>query len=66
MDAGKLLTALLDFQRFEGEPSLQSIIDETCGRCEGCEISDNDLGGISAAGDAYTGITERKLRDKKP
>ena len=66
MDAEKLLGALFDFQRFEGEPSLQSIIDETCGRYEGRELSDNDLGGISAAGDAYTGITGRKLRDKKP
>ena len=43
MDAGKLLTALLDFQRFEKEPSLQSIIDETCGRYEGRELSDNEV-----------------------
>ncbi|MBO4897858.1 MAG: hypothetical protein J5590_06140 [Clostridia bacterium] len=66
MDAEKLLGKLFDFQRFQHEPTLKSIIDETEERYEGKELTDDDLGGISAAGDAYTGITDPLKRDKKP
>ena len=52
MDAEKLLGKLFDFQRFQHEPTLKSIIDETEERYEGKELTDDDLGGISAAGDA--------------
>ncbi|MGN1103613.1 MAG: hypothetical protein ACI4QI_01935 [Candidatus Coproplasma sp.] len=52
------LTALFDFQRFEGNEELQSIIDDTENRCFS-ELSDDDLEWISAAGE------ETDLKDKK-
>ena len=66
MDAEKLLKTLFDYQRFEDEPSLQNIIEETEERYQGKELSDDDLNTVSAAGDAYTGITDPLKRDKKP
>lgn len=65
MDVQKLLTELFELQRFEEEPVLKSIIDETEERYFGTELSDDDLRTLSAAGDPYTQITKQKKRDKK-
>ena len=64
MDVQKLLTELFDLQRFEEEPALQSIIDETEARYLGTELSDADLSSLSAAGDPYTQITDPKKRNE--
>ena len=66
MDVKKLLGELFEFQRFENDSALQSIIDETEKRYFGAELSDNDLSGLSAAGDPYTQITCPEKREKKP
>lgn len=66
MDVKKLLGELFEFQRFENDSALQSIIDETEKRYFGTQISDTDLSKLSAAGDPYTQITEPKKREKKP
>ncbi len=44
------LSALFDYQKFENEPSLMTLIDET-ERLYGTEISDDELSGVSAAGE---------------
>lgn len=64
MDVQKLLRELFEFQRFEKEPALQSIIDETGKRYLSTELSDNDLSKLSAAGDPYTRIADPKKREK--
>ena len=49
------LKALFDFQRFEGNASLQSVIDSVHARCAMSELSDDELGFVSAAGSVNTG-----------
>ena len=66
MDAEKLLTELFDYQCFESNSALQSVIDETEERYFGRELSDDVLNTLSAAGDPYTRITDFKKRNKKP
>lgn len=57
----KLLFALFDYQKFENEPSLQALIDET-GRRYGTELPDDALSGVSAAGEA---VPVRKPKDPR-
>ncbi len=57
----KLLFALFDYQKFENEPSLQALIDET-GRRYGAEIPDDALSGVSAAGET---VPVRKPKDPR-
>ena len=45
------LTALFDFQRFQRNPRLQSVIDDTLERLTGVELSDDALEYLAAAGD---------------
>ncbi len=52
------LKRLFDFQRFERNERLQSVIDDTESRCL-CSLSDEDLEWVSAAGE------ETDLKDKK-
>lgn len=66
MDVQKKLWELFEFQRFENDPALKSIIDETEKRYFGTELSDAALSSLSAAGDPYTQITDPKKREKKP
>ena len=66
MDVQKKLWELFEFQRFENDPALKSIIDETEKRYFGTELPDTDLSKLSAAGDPYTQITDAKKREKKP
>lgn len=51
MDMEKLLTGLFDFQRFERNPDLQSLIDEVEGRYGVTEVTDDELEMLAAAGD---------------
>ena len=66
MDVPKLLTALFELQRFEAEPALQNVIDETGERCFVTELSDDALSGLSAAGDPYTALTDPRKRKGTP
>lgn len=50
MDIIKKLTELFDFQRFEGNKTLQSLTDETDSRCFR-ELADDELEWVSAAGE---------------
>ena len=43
MNMEKLLAGLFDFQKFEKEPALQSVIDEVEARYFCAELSDNAL-----------------------
>ena len=54
-DTEKLLKELFDFQRFERDPCLGSVIDEVMERFSGVELSEDDLDTVSAAGDPYSG-----------
>lgn len=58
MKLAETLTALFDFQRFEGDGRLQALIDETEDRFLH-DLSDDDLEWVSAAGDG-SGQSEKK------
>ena len=58
MSMTKKLTALFDYQRFERNKRLQSLIEDTENRCMNA-LSDDDLEWVSAAGE------ETDLKDKK-
>ena len=64
MDMEKLLTGLFDFQRFESDPALQSVIDEVDARYSGRELSDDELEMFSAAGDPYLQMLNPNKRDE--
>ena len=66
MDVKKKLRELFEFQRFENDAALKSIIDETEKRYFGTELPDTDLSKLSAAGDPYTQAADPKKREKKP
>ena len=51
MELEKLLEGLFDFQRFERDPALQSVIDPVEERYFHKELSDDELSMLSAAGD---------------
>lgn len=50
MNTAKKLTALFDYQRFEGSKRLQALIEDTESRCLHA-LSDDDLEWVSAAGE---------------
>ena len=52
------LKRLFDFQRFEKNPRLEKLVEETESRCarNGRELSDEDLDRVSAAGDLSASI----------
>lgn len=58
MDITFKLKRLFDFQRFEGNEKLQSLIDDIDSRSS-CALTDDDLEWVSAAGE------ETDLKDKK-
>ena len=47
-----MLFQLFDYQRFENDPQLQSVIDGVEG-VYGAELSDDELTQVSAAGELY-------------
>ena len=51
METDKLLTELFEFQRFEGDPALQRLIDEVEDRWSEEELSDDELDCVAAAGE---------------
>ena len=53
MNMERLLECLFDFQRFEHNGALQSVIDETEGRYGFGELCEDELDRLSAAGDPY-------------
>ena len=64
MDTEKRLRALLDFQRFERDPALQSVLDEVKSRYFGEELSDDALSMLSAAGDPFSQTSDPKKREE--
>lgn len=44
------LRQTFDFQRFEGNARLQTVIDEAHARVDACELAEDELGLVSAAG----------------
>ena len=60
-----LLAGLFDFQTFEKEPALQSVIDEVEARYFCAELSDDELCMLSAAGDPFSQPPDPKERDRK-
>jgi len=61
----KLLTELFDFQKFEKEPALQSVIGEVDARYFCAELSDGELDMLSAAGDPFSQPPGPKESDLK-
>ena len=53
METEKLLTELLDYQRFAREPELQRLLDDVEARYFGEELSEDALRTLSAAGDPF-------------
>lgn len=47
----RLLSKLFDYQHFERNPDLQIVIDRVDARYAAAELSDEELGMLSAAGD---------------
>ena len=62
MKTEKLLTNLFDFQRFEQNPELQSMIAEVEQKYSVTEMSDDELDLLAAAGDPFS--RELKKEDK--
>ncbi len=61
----KKLKALFDYQRFEKNAGLESLISETMSRYDG-ELSDGDLSLVSAAGEpvpSFGGVNDLSLRE---
>ena len=46
-----LLKRLFDYQKFERDPALQRVIDETAARYESRALTDEDVSRLFAAGD---------------
>ena len=65
MNMEKLLAGLFDFQKFEKEPALQSVIDEVEARSFCAELTDDELDTLSAAGDPFSQPPDPKERDRK-
>ena len=57
-----MLSSLFDYQRFENDPVLQALIDET-EKSYGGEISDDELPQVSAAGEAMPTEKRKKQGD---
>ena len=64
METEKLLTELFEFQRFELDPELQSVIDDTEERWSVRELSDDELETLSAAGDPYLQTPDPNKRNE--
>ena len=64
MDTEGLLKGLFDFQRFEGDPALQRLIEETEARYFREELSDDALSMVSAAGDPFSRPPDPMKRDE--
>ena len=60
MNAEELLERLFDFQQFEKNEALQSVIDEVEGRYFRTELSEEELELFSAAGDPYLQAVDPK------
>ena len=65
MNMEKLLAGLFDFQKFEKESALQSVIDEVEARHFCAELTDDELDTLSAAGDPFSQPPDPKERDRK-
>ena len=65
MRMDELLAGLFDFQKFEKEPALQSVIGEVDARYFCAELSDGELDMLSAAGDPFSQPTDPKESDLK-
>jgi hypothetical protein len=65
MSMEELLARLFDFQKFEKEPALQSVIDEVEARYFCAELSDDELCMLSAAGDPLSQPPDPKESDLK-
>lgn len=63
MHTEELLESLFDFQRFEKNKALQSVIDEVEGRCFCVELNEDELEMLSAAGDPYLQAVDPKERN---
>jgi len=46
-----IIKSLFEYQRFDNNPELQSIIDDTLQRYEGVELCDDDMTYVNAAGE---------------
>lgn len=57
-----MLSSLFDYQRFENDPVLQALIDET-EKSYGGEISDDELSQVSAAGEVIPTEKRKKQGD---
>ena len=66
MDMEKLLSGLFDFQRFERNEALQSVIDGVGMRRMGYELTDDELERLSAAGDPFLQMSSRNQKDRLP
>ena len=56
------LKALFDFQKFEGNAALQSVIDAVHARSAMNELSEDDLSYVNAAGSVNMGKTSVNLQ----
>ena len=63
MEMEKLLTNLFDFQRFERNPELQSMIAEVEQKYGVTEMTDDELDLFAAAGDPFSQEPIREDKD---
>ena len=63
MEMENLLKSLFDFQRFEGNPEMQSVIDDVERRYGIIEMTDDELNMLAAAGDPFDPLPDGKKKD---
>lgn len=66
MDTEKLLKELFDLQRFEQEPTLQSVLDEVEARYFGEALTDDTMHQLSAAGEPFSQSPDPKNWSRLP
>ncbi len=59
------IAQLFDYQRFAGNPVLQSMIDRTENRYGIVSLADEDLANLSAAGDSVVSGGYKKPEDSR-
>ena len=64
MDMEKLLAGLFDFQRFERDPALERVLQDTEARYFSRELSEDDLRTISAADDLPNELIRRETLER--
>ena len=60
------IKSLFDYQKYEGNPALQQVIDSVHARYNTRELSMDEMETVAAAGDPYAGYNLKGEKDANP